>query len=96
MKHTPGPWQVGNRHPCRIIANNGGAYDLIGTTCEIDDEGTEYEHQVANARLIAAAPELLASLKFMLAGAEAEPSMAIYKAHIEQARAAILKAEGRE
>jgi len=40
----------------------------------------------------AAAPELLASLRFILDAADTEPGMQIYKAHIQSARAIIAKA----
>lgn len=46
------------------------------------------------AKLISAAPEMLASLQFLVDAAETEPGMAIYRAHIEQARAVITKAKG--
>lgn len=52
-----------------------------------DDEGQ------ANARLIAAAPELLAALEFCADALNTEAG-GLYKAHIEQARAAIAKARG--
>jgi len=47
----------------------------------------------ANGRLIAAAPELLAALEFCAEALDTEAG-GLYRAHIEQARAAIAKAKG--
>lgn len=99
--HTPGPWYVGtgwifHRSDERI---GGSGAPLREEVCRVltNDVGD------ANARLIAAAPELLAVLKdaeYYLAltsnnmcdeGLEPDDSGAIAK----QARAAIAKAEGR-
>ncbi len=62
-KHTPGPWKIwehgGKDDPsCKIFAELSGLKELsvgIAQTIGGNDE--------ANARLIAAAPELLAELK---------------------------------
>lgn len=93
-KHTPGPWKVIDR------ALNGGE----GVSIEAENGYTEvckvnksYHSRTANARLIAAAPELLEALK------EAENWLAEYEdgpdsglqGLLAQARAAIAKAEGR-
>jgi hypothetical protein len=95
-KRTPGPWSV-----------LSGLTDLDwpgieGDSCSIviiGDEGSDcgvqgatLEEAAANARLIAAAPDLLAALKALCAAYEAcngedHPAYAL-------ARAAILKAEG--
>ena len=53
MKHTPGPWKVGSKYPTDIYADRAG--HAIAQTCNPQVDG-ECE---ANARLIAAAPELL-------------------------------------
>jgi hypothetical protein len=55
--HTPGPWWIENEKDSegpREIS------DCYGRTAEVYGEGSEGD---ANARLIAAAPELLAALK---------------------------------
>jgi hypothetical protein len=94
MKHTPGPWKrlqgmiVGNLHK----GERGTEGDVV---CLMKGY-VDYKNQDANARLIAAAPELLETLRFIVAATGTEPGMAIYKAHIQQAEAAIAKAEGRE
>ena len=70
MAHTPGPWTVGD------LINMGGYRDYYQISCspehgdlnfEISNPfGTELEETKANARLIAAAPDLLAALEFMI------------------------------
>jgi len=54
MGHTPGPWRV-NAHD--ICAGSDAVAGVYGTT------GYAPEEAQANARLIAAAPDLLAALK---------------------------------
>jgi hypothetical protein len=89
-KHTPGPWVQEGRHV--------EAFDGKECVMGIEIYGPEDE-ALANARLIAAAPELLEVLRFTLAelevsairdGLEPEELVAVTKA-----RAAIAKAEGR-
>ena len=82
-KHTPGPWVVDAAQYGYIITAKGGAYD-IAVVRDIGNEDNK-----ANARLIAAAPELLAALK------RATDLLARYD-HDDawrQARAAIAEAE---
>ena len=59
-RHTPGPWREDYRSNHRYRIVGGEKEDSI---CEIALWITDYEEQSANARLIAAAPELLAALK---------------------------------
>ena len=98
-KHTPGPWFIGTdrydygRH---IYAEQkvGDEYceeyhPLIATTSD-DEPDIDWE---ANARLIAAAPELLKALEIV------EPIIDEVMASVEpgrMARAAIAKARGEE
>jgi hypothetical protein len=58
-KHTPGPWKQGSSDEDACVVYSSDDHIIAG--CEgIDfDEGTEN----ANARLIAAAPELLEALE---------------------------------
>jgi hypothetical protein len=64
MEHTKGPWQV--RHSDSKQAFNvvgtrlGGKYKIARCPYETDDK---YEEAAANARLIAAAPEMVEMLK---------------------------------
>ena len=60
MKHTPGPWRIGTAPPNgeQAIGTIRGMMVAVATT----GVGMEKE-TLANARLIAAAPELLEALK---------------------------------
>jgi len=81
--HTPGPWQCGGRF---ITANDGGRI-VISATETIP---------VADARLIAAAPDLLAALQDLLRIADgSEPCVGEgYGIKLNAARGAIAKATG--
>ena len=60
MKHTPGPWQIGRygKHPRAIW----GATNAL-PIAKIHSDGASTAVNNANARLIAAAPDLLEALK---------------------------------
>lgn len=64
--HTPGPWNTGIKHPCRVIAHNSN--HVVALTCrEEDDNGGDHsERDADNARLIAATPDLLEACKLAL------------------------------
>ena len=81
-RHTPGPWEVHGRQPTFVRAN-GGKKHVANTDSMGDDEENK-----ANARLIAAAPELLESLREILDGGIADP------AAVRRAHAAIANATG--
>jgi hypothetical protein len=95
--HTPGPWTLGKRE-------TGGQWiDAEGETRPIALAFRNFptETDDANARLIAAAPNLLAALEAIVRQAEplyaAIPdSPATHSAHVlmDEARAAIAKAKG--
>jgi hypothetical protein len=112
-KHTPGPWQVMNDYDGAtiVVANVDGetfsdgtstfSYDFVCDTYgDGDDDSRSKAVAIANARLIAAAPDMLAALKAMDAalcdgfGTQAA-RMAGRKALIA-VRAAIAKAEGQQ
>jgi hypothetical protein len=93
--HTPGPWRAIDHEtePCRVYDADGNM--VADVFCTDMPGGTE------NARLIAAAPDLLAACKVLVnevlylkddgtlpSGVENHPAMFA-------ARAAILKAEGK-
>ncbi|MEO9231524.1 MAG: hypothetical protein ABI216_21600 [Devosia sp.] len=74
--HTPGPWQLKNDYDGRttVIANVDGetfadgtsssSYDFVCDTYrDGDDDSRSMAIAIANARLIAAAPALLAALQ---------------------------------
>jgi hypothetical protein len=87
-QHTPGPW----------VAEN-----ITGTCWQIDAESdavatTQFcyaRETAANARLMAAAPDLLAALKEILPWHDSHPAEATNNPLINRCRAAIAKAEGR-
>jgi len=67
MKHSQGPWLFNN---CTVYQKNSGNSDgscrspIAFTGCFLLDDGTNtVEECQANARLIAAAPEMLDALK---------------------------------
>mgnify|MGYP001582170115 CR=1 FL=1 len=62
-EHTPGPWRQGVNYPSRIIAGEGNARTIVGGTCLPADEDSPNAVELANARLIASAPTMLAALK---------------------------------
>jgi len=86
-QHTPGPWQIGNFDPNTVFDCDG---EKRGCSPIATMQGTAAERK-ANARLIAAAPDLLDALVKMLdvwehGGTTPYP--------IAEARAAIKKATG--
>ena len=89
-KFTPGPWRVNKSNGMRIAAGrNTPIAETLGAHL------LEEEH--ANARLIAAAPELLASLKTIADWRELTHSHDLPEIVLwleVEARAAIAKAEG--
>ena len=104
-KHTPGPWTVVPRdedaEPWDCVDIMAGKYNVAAAIYDCsfyDDEYCDDDLYLpvvdANARLIAAAPDLLEALKEMLFKAEYGNGLeAHYKAN-DRARAAIAKAEG--
>lgn len=86
-QYTPGPWRIGTPPPNgeQTIGTLNGLMVAVATT------GAEMEETKANARLIAAAPELLEALQSVLENCL--DSEGLCAAHAK-ARAAIAKAEG--
>lgn len=85
-KHTPGPWFVHDRW--YIGTTPTGETHAEVKCCAAVPHTREQEHE-ANARLIAAAPDLLAALKGVLRVADRKTD------EFDAARAAIIRAEGR-
>lgn len=101
--HTPGPWQqiddaahYGKSYAATVWGPAGPGYGLVAD-CRRCGDGGELE-RIANARLIAAAPELLAALKSVLPILEAVKFTVGLKGNqlkrMSAARAAIAKATG--
>lgn len=100
-KHTPGPWTYGT-------SNEGWTFDIYqadvaGYTKESSDVATLHARTVecdpkcvqeANARLIAAAPDLLQFAKEFLKDYQSEEGMASMKYYAKIAYEAITKATG--
>ena len=98
--HTPGPWRVANG---RIYSRAyQTALDLrLFVICDLDMGNDPRGEQESNARLIAAAPELLATLERLLSIANdgavmrhetGKPAWSFIDEVKTQARAAITKA----
>ena len=85
-QHTPGPWIAVNETLVR--GPHGEAICATKWTAYPSDPNF-----ASNARLIAAAPELLAALEDLFALAETDESGRIYGATLDKARAAIAKAK---
>lgn len=107
-KHTPGPWVVERQQVNQMgtaigepIAVVGGPATgekvgfVVGRTCDYGPHGDE--QTAANARLIAAAPDLLEACKDALGAMVAEYGSnppPFVSATFDNLRAAIAKAEG--
>lgn len=93
-KHTPGPWRfrrdkVG--YSIEIIGADG--YSLAGIADIRKDEHGRESEDLANARLIAAAPDMLSLLKiFVMGTADSHPD----SLGRQRAMELIGKAEGRD
>lgn len=90
-KHTPGPWQLDHRGYTFIVAAPKHGY-ITRDVCRMDASTMSAFHREANARLIAAAPDLLTALEEVLP--HVEFSHRQFKAEVDAARAAIAKATG--
>jgi hypothetical protein len=104
-KHTPGPWGIGF-DGFKVHVYAGGALPIGTFFPRNADSGDQREEAEANARLSAAAPELLAALKDALERLEAldkrlieagdnDPTYDKYDlGQVIRGRATIAKAEG--
>ena len=95
MRHTPGPWKSDEVRTQSGRAFRIGAAEMLeaGKGCCIiydDYPGRPDNERAANARLIAAAPDMLAALRNFV-----EADAITFSEAIEIAAAAISKAEGR-
>ena len=105
FQHTPSPWILSEfevRHPITLELRKGCEIfckDNNRVVCEIPDYHFHKEDvvsQSADARLLAAAPELLEALEYALSmwGDYLPPGNSNAMKAIKQARAAINKARG--
>lgn len=63
-QHTPGPWAVNRDDPLEVVMGNAQGGDALVATIEGGHAGAERAR--ADARLIAAAPALLAACRAVL------------------------------
>jgi hypothetical protein len=96
-KHTPGPWKtVARNYPIADTGDYDGCWEVLTgdpkkPIVQIWGDSDEDE---ANARLIAAAPDLLEALRRLLDSGDVRD--AAEKGALAAARAAIAKAEGQQ
>ena len=83
-QHTPGPWSVAIGDGCFVVETNDASIRFV-------IHGSNQEGDAANARLIAAAPDLLDALCMVLDDPEALDGRPLT---YECVRAAIAKATG--
>ncbi len=95
--HTPGEWEIRGgftpEHTC-IIGQTGDVIDSFGKPKKSNGEPISIEEHRANARLIAAAPELLEACKAWIKHHNGQPD---YQKELQLAkitRTAIRKAKG--
>ena len=99
-KHTSGPWSIGNanlKEEAEVGIHGPGPYGFV--ICDMSADGYDEDTQKANARLIAAAPDLLDALEAMVFGAGAvavhhEGERKALQMAVDIALAAIAKARG--
>lgn len=96
--HTPGPWTFEEGSAERQAMSNvfkaaDREFQIAYVTCESRNPYQRAE-DIANARLIASAPDLLAACKAALARIEQNDSSYGSQSTINQLRAAIATAEG--
>lgn len=92
-QHTPGPWTFDTkRSPARLVAGNSAALAMVYLT-DPETKKRSAEH-LANARLIAAAPELLEALEALYVQEDWEGEDIDPASPIGKARAAIASARG--
>lgn len=91
-KHTPAPWGIEVPEYGAVITHNGGS---IGAAYPEDMSGRPHD-AVANARLISAAPDLLAALQEAIELIDQDENWLTPAGNVIVARwrAAIAKAEG--
>jgi hypothetical protein len=95
-QHTPGPWinRVGPSADLIIEGSSEALFPpMVATVSGWHESGHQIE-ALANARLIAAAPDLLAALEVCAELLATIPNDTACKVAANHARAAILKANG--
>jgi hypothetical protein len=99
-KHTPGPWRYrkGDEWSHSVVTDHGTLPDGSENAWTVATLNKNRDEHEANAKLIAAAPELLEALilleKEMVLSGNAQSVDYGWKPAIEKTRAAIAKATG--
>jgi len=94
MRHTPGPWEIEDHYHFSYRWISGPKHSQLAQVVwcmEDEDRSPECE---ANAHLIAAAPDLLDALCYLLEASSGQGPHEQWLAAMDQARAAIEKATG--
>jgi hypothetical protein len=94
MSRTPGPWEY-DAESMQVIAPKCGYHWAQSVAVVAEIGRLDYDEPEANARLIAAAPELLSALNAMLTHMGMDEDEWT-KPTFNQARAAIRKATGEQ
>lgn len=97
-KHTPGPWKTDlEKHDAPHQDIKISSPHMLGEICRVWQDDACHDNnpeQIANARLIAAAPELLEALEDL--ASESVETFAHWPDLKKQVYAAITKAKGEE
>ncbi len=75
--HTPGPWMTGSGDCHGVYGPKQNGHQQLVARCPDHHKSHEYDSQnmAANARLIAAAPEMLEALRLVARAIEANPQL---------------------
>lgn len=97
-KHTPGTWHTQSRSMCDnslVVTADGGKEICLVRDRTLRDYSAEDREDMANSRLISAAPELLEALNALVSLAEGRWARPAFDSRepIDLARAAIAKTE---
>ena len=99
MKHTPGPWSVSVEDSAGrlfVIAHDKGVVARVTRRVTVRRKNPDLSERDSNARLIAAAPEILEALEDAMAWfTKLEDWSGVGDPDIEKYQAAIEKAEGK-
>lgn len=92
IKHTPGPWHA-SKFGSYVRKTPPGIEPIAWNICTMNVESENYEN---DARLIAAAPQLLQTLKALHAAAWKKGCSALLSEELKAAAAAISAADAGE
>ena len=100
-KYTPGPWNIGSsdlpvsRMSIHCKGHKDSCHSTVALMVSRGVIGISHDEEFANARLIAAAPDLLEALKDCVAVMDRElAGLKAIQPELSSARAAIAKATG--